>query len=79
MGYAFEGVPWHEVPDAERLALWRMDAEIRDGMLNPAEFRERHTTLWTLGVRNFAPGAWREAAAATAAGDTAAGSSKRIP
>lgn len=41
MGYALEGVPWYELPDSERLAIWEMNARIRDNSLTNAEWWAR--------------------------------------
>jgi hypothetical protein len=62
MGYAFEGVPWHELPDSEKLGLWRQEALVRDSFLNREEFFVRHQVLWDLGMRGaqLDPGGWKK-------------------
>jgi sulfur relay (sulfurtransferase) DsrC/TusE family protein len=38
MGYAFENTPYYLLPDSERLAIWIMQAAIRDNALTPEEW-----------------------------------------
>lgn len=45
MGYAFDGVPEHELPDSERLAIWNMNARIRDQSLTSDEWWAKHLAL----------------------------------
>lgn len=45
MGYAFDGVPWHELPDSERLSICVMNAIIRDHSLNHDEQWAKHLAL----------------------------------
>jgi hypothetical protein len=42
MGYAFEGVPYYELPDSEQLSIWQMNARIRDHSLTDAEWWAKH-------------------------------------
>lgn len=43
MGYAFEGVPYYELPDSEQLAIWNMNARIRDNGLTDAEWWAKYS------------------------------------
>jgi len=52
MGYAFENTPWHEIPDSEKLAIWKMQAIIRDDQLNPSEAWMKQHTLREFEARN---------------------------
>lgn len=37
MSWAFDGVPWSEVPDSEKFAIWCNQALVRDSFLNYQE------------------------------------------
>lgn len=52
MGYAFEGVPYYELPDSERLAIWNMNARIRDNSLTDAEWWARQYAIWDMEKEN---------------------------
>ena len=45
MGYAFENIPWHEVPDEERFAIWVMQAKVRDSFLTFDEIIAKHNAI----------------------------------
>lgn len=54
MGYAFEGVPWHELPDSERLGIWNMNARIRDNGLTDAEWWAKYNATQEIEKENKA-------------------------
>lgn len=38
MSWAFDGVPWSDVPDSEKFAIWQNQALVRDSFLTDYEF-----------------------------------------
>ena len=53
MGWAFEGVPWDEVPAEETFAIWRHQAVVRDSFLTDAELLVKLRTIDSMRLESL--------------------------